>query len=161
MSQPILPLFHSAARTPSTPVQIQPATPKPRKPHQQRWDKTHGMKFPINEEQERQLRILYKRHLYQAKSITVFVTMMLRYGLRNPSVIREQDYKDTGIYKTAKPNQIEYSLIGGERGYAIEWGLSERKALHRIVISVLSYMEAGGRIDHESIQPLKPSQQKG
>lgn len=160
MSQsPIMPLFHTSNRTtPAKPIQVNPAPPKPKKPQQTRFDKTHGMKFPVTEEQDRLLRMFWKRYkeAYQATSITVFVTMMLRYGLNHPHLVQAQPYNDTGTYKTAKPNQVEYDLIGGENGVAIKWGVSERKALHRIIISVLRYMETGGRLDHASLQQFKP-----
>ncbi|MFC5449075.1 hypothetical protein ACFPOG_12450 [Paenibacillus aestuarii] len=166
----IMPLFPSNNQliqpTPTKPQQAKLEPPKTKKSQVQsqvqrspRWDKCHGMKLPVTEEQDRLLRMFWKRYkeTYEATSITVFITMMLRFGLRHPQLVKEQVYTDTGIYKTVKPNQIEYEKIGGEHGVAIEWTVSERKALHRIIISVLKFLEAGGRLDHASVQPIRPS----
>jgi hypothetical protein len=157
MNQPMFPIFNET-RNPAPAVQ-NPKTNPPRKEQKTRFDKCHPMKFPISQEEERELRRLYKRYkaTYQADSITVFTTMLLRFGLRNMQLVEDQNYKDTGIYKTVKPNQIEYNKIGGETGYAITWNLSERRALHRIVISVLKYMESGGDIGYAEVQPIRPA----
>lgn len=124
-----------------------------------RFDKTHTMRFPVTEEQEKSLRrayILYKSQ-FNNESITSFITSLLRFGLRHQELHKEIDYKDTKKYKTVKPNQIEYEMISGVHGLAIEWGLSERQALHRIVISVLIFLNEGGKLTDEEVQQIRPS----
>ncbi|MDP4084698.1 MAG: hypothetical protein Q8934_08805 [Bacillota bacterium] len=124
-----------------------------------RFDKTASMKFPVTEMESRELRRLYSfyKEDLQATSITEFFTMLLRYGLRHPELLKTHFvYENTGTYKTVKPNQIEKSLIAGGNGFAIEWGVSERKTLHHIIFSVMEYLKKGGKMKIEEIQPIRP-----
>lgn len=129
-----------------------------------RWDKTHSMKFPVTMKQEMEIRKLWKRHKSTLEvihdrdiSLTKFNTMLLRFGLRNKDIVREHLYENTGTYKTVKPNQVEYELIGGIEGMAINLGVSERRALTYIMLSVLEYMSSGGQLNYESLEPIKPN----
>lgn len=124
-----------------------------------RFDKISPRKFPVTKEEERMLRTLYLLHKVdlKANSITEFLTMMLRFGLRNPDILKHDfEYKDTKIYKTVKPNQVELEQVSGLNGWMIIWGVSERKALHHIVFSVYQYVQGGGRLRYEEVQPIKP-----
>ncbi|MDX8367159.1 hypothetical protein [Cytobacillus sp. IB215665] len=122
-----------------------------------RFDKVAVMKFPVTEEQHVQLRRQYQflKNRIDAGSITEFLTKLLRFGLKHPELIRRSiPYKNTGTYKTVKPNQIEKDMI---TDLSIEWGLSERQALQRVMVSVIGYLQRGGQIKNEEIQPYRPS----
>jgi hypothetical protein len=124
-----------------------------------RFDKTTSMKFPVSENENKEFRRLYSflKEDLRAASITEFLTMILRFGLRHPELLKNHfNYANTGSYKTVKPNQIEKKLIAGGSGFAIEWGVSERRALHNIMFSVLDYVKRGGRIKIEEVQPIRP-----
>jgi hypothetical protein len=122
-----------------------------------RFDKSAPMKFPVTEDENRQFRRLYqslKKEL-EAESITQFFTMLVRFGLRHPEMLAKfSTYKNTETHKTVKPNQIEKELL---TNLSIEWNVSERKTLHGIVFSVLEYIEKGGHLTHEKVQPFRPS----
>lgn len=122
-----------------------------------RFDKTAPMKFPVTDDENRQFRRLYRRFKDElhAASITEFFTMIVRFGLRHPEMLSFSDsYKDTGTHKTVKPNQIEKELLVD---LSIEWNVSERKTLHGVMFSVLRYIEKGGHLTHEKVQPFRPS----
>jgi hypothetical protein len=126
-----------------------------------RFDKTEAMKFPVTPEENaqfRQLWLVYKPHIKGATSITVFLTMLLRYGLRHPEIMdHDIPYENSHILKTVNPNQAEKELICGINGLTIEWQLtSNRKTLHRIMISVLRYLKRGGMLNHEEVQQIRP-----
>lgn len=140
-----------------------PAPPIVKADRKKRFDEKHPRKFPVTKEDERVLKNLYlsKREEWEVDSLTEFLTMMLRFGLRKPPhLLYEVDYKDTGIYKTVKPNRIEKELLSGINGLSIEWGISERQAIHRIVMNVLTYIQQGGEINHEKLQQIKPAARK-
>lgn len=129
-------------------------------PRETRFDKTVTMKFPVTEEENAQLRNLWLvyREPLKASSITVFLTMLLRFGLRHPDLIRSDiPYQNTKIHKTVKPNQIEKERISGVNGLTVQWQLpSDRKTVHRIIFSVLFYLRRGGTLRHEEVQPIRP-----
>lgn len=127
---------------------------------QTRFDKLSPRKFPVTKEEERMLRTLYLLYKVELKanSITEFLTMMLRFGLRHPDILKNDfDYSDTKIYKTVKPNQVELEKVSGLNGWKIDWGVSERKALYHIIFSVYQYVQNGGRLGYEEVQPIRPN----
>jgi hypothetical protein len=135
------------------------ATARPtNKPNRKtRYDKLAPRKFPVTEEENKTLRRLYKsmRGELQAKSITEFFNMLLRFGLSRPEMLHTFDsYKVTDIFKTVKPNQLEKDVL---EDLAIDWSASERKAIHGVIFSVLEYIEKGGHISYEEVQPFRPS----
>lgn len=126
---------------------------------QTRFDKTYPRKFPVSEEQNKLLRRLYILHRgnLESTSITNFLTMLLRYGIKHREVINHQiEYENTNIYKTVKPNKVEKEIISGPQGLAIDWNVSERKAIHLIIISVAYFLDNGGIINHEEVQRTRP-----
>lgn len=121
-----------------------------------RFDKASPMKFPVTDDENRQFRRLYQslKNELQAESITQFFTMLVRFGLRHHEMLRiSSTYKNTQTHKTVKPNQIEKELLGS---LSIEWNVSERKMLHGVVFSVLRYIEKGGHLTREKVQPFRP-----
>lgn len=140
-------------------VNIYSKTKVPVQTRQTRFDKLSPRKFPVTKEEERMLRTLYLLHKVELKanSITEFLTMMIRFGLRHPDILKHDfEYTDTKLYKTVKPNQVELEKVSGIKGWMIDWGVSERKALHHIVFSVCQYIQGGGRLGYEEVQPIKP-----
>lgn len=133
---------------------------KPKSVSKTRFDKTSTIKFPVSEAENAYFRYFWKVYKEQisAGSITVFLTMLFRFGLRHQEVINHSiDYKDTKIYKTLKPNQLEKEMISGVYGLTIEWQLSsDRKTVHRIMLSVLQYLIDGGSLNYEEIQQFRP-----
>ncbi|MFP3471459.1 hypothetical protein R0J90_15570, partial [Micrococcus sp. SIMBA_144] len=76
------------------------------------------------------------------------------FGLRHPEILGPSDsYQNTDIKKTVKPNQIEKEMI---EDLAIAWNSSERKALHGVIFSVLNYLDQGGELNIEKVQPFRP-----
>ncbi|MBT2757966.1 hypothetical protein J7E71_19015 [Mesobacillus foraminis] len=122
-----------------------------------RFDKTAPMKFPVTEDEHRRLRWMYQtlKTEVKAESITHFFTMLVRFGFRHPDLLGPpSSYKNTDTHKTVKPNQVEKEML---TRLSIQWNLSERKTLYGVVFSVLSYIEKGGRLAHEEVQPFRPS----
>jgi hypothetical protein len=153
------PIFRELHESPKThPKKISPVETKQRKT---RFDKTHDIKIPLSELEKQRLMAFYKQ--YKAKgmtsSLTVFNTQLLRFMLRNSDLIDwDLPYKDTKRYVHVKPNQIEYNLIGGADGYSIRKGIfSERKCTYLIIASGLRYLERGGVMSEEQIQPIRPA----
>jgi hypothetical protein len=152
---PIAPLFFDEEQT-------HPKSP-PKSPlkdtggdRKTRFDKTAAMKFPVTEDEHRQLRWIYQtlKTELQAESITHFFTMLVRFGLRHPDLLgAPSTYRNTNTHKTVKPNQIEKEML---TRLSIQWNLSERKTLHGVVFSVLRYIEKGGHLTHEKVQPFRP-----
>jgi hypothetical protein len=121
-----------------------------------RFDKTAPMKFPVTDDENRKFRRLYQslKDELKAESITQFLTMIVRFGLRHPEMLRKPSiYKNTETHKTVKPNQIEKELL---TDLSIEWNISERKTLHGVVFSVLGYIEKGGDLSRAKVQPFRP-----
>lgn len=123
-----------------------------------RFDKVAPMQFPVTPEENKRFRRLfleYKDKL-QADSITHFRTMLVRFGLRHPEMLsRSLDYKNTTSHKPVKPNQIEKSLLVD---LSIDWDTSERRALHGVIFSVMNYLDKGGELTYEKVQPFRPSE---
>jgi hypothetical protein len=150
--KPIAPIFLSGLD------EKRPAA-RPSNTRKTRFDKTSPMKFPVTEEENIKLRRLFQSFNRNDKgvrpeSITELFAMIVRFGLRHQEMLRPADqYQNTEIKKTMKPNQLEKQMI---EDLAIEWNVSERRALHGIVFSVVSYLDKGGRLDHEKVQPFRP-----
>jgi hypothetical protein len=130
-----------------------------------RFDKKHPMRFPVTKEEAVSFTRFYKidKEYLQGHrenlTITDYLSMMLRFGLRNQELIDHDIlYKDTGEYRTVKPNQVEHDMIASPNGLALQWEIIyERRALHRIMISVLHYRQRGGRLVYEEVQPIRPT----
>lgn len=126
-----------------------------------RFDKTSPMKFPVTEEENIKLRRLFQSFSRNDKgirpaSITELFIMMVRFGLRHPEMLQPaSEYQNTEIKKTVKPNQLEKQMI---EDLAIDWNVSERRALHGIVFSVLGFLDKGGSLGNEKVQPFRPNE---
>ncbi len=123
-----------------------------------RYDKKAVMRFPVTEEQHKQLRTAFAKAKSEPgsapESITEFLIMVVRFGLRHPEMLSPVDPYENGVNKkTVKPNQVEKSMI---EELAIEWNVSERRAVHGIVLSVLAYLSKGGVLKDEKVQPFRP-----
>jgi len=123
-----------------------------------RYDKKAVMRFPVTEEQHKQLRTAFAKAKRAPgcapESITEFLIMVVRFGLRHPEMLSLVDPYENGVNKkTVKPNQVEKGMI---EELAIEWNVSERRAVHGIVLSVLSYLSKGGVLKDEKVQPFRP-----
>jgi hypothetical protein len=152
--KPIAPLLFDEKKEQAKKNSVAHPVDKKRKP---RFDKVSSMKFPVTEGENRQFRRLYRdlKEQLKAETITEFFTMMVRFGLRHPEMLSFSDsYKDTGTHKTVKPNQIEKEKLVD---LSIDWNVSERKALHGVMFSVLRYIEKGGDLTREKVQPFRPS----
>ena len=139
---------------------LQPVRPTSSGPDRKtRYDKQAVLKFPVTEEQHKQLRYSYveaknKKGPQSPKSITEYLVQLVRFGLRHPEILgQSNEYAHGGNMKTVKPNQIEKSMI---EKVAIDWNSSERRAVHGIVFSVLSYLSKGGVLTYEKVQPFRP-----
>jgi hypothetical protein len=126
-----------------------------------RYDKKTTLKFPVTDDENAQFRSLFKayqQHIGPDLTMTSFLTMVFRYGLRHPNIINHGlVYKDTKIHKTLKPNQIEKELVSGKKGLTVMWKMrSDRKTTHRLMISMLHYLLNGGTLSNEGVQPFKP-----
>ncbi|MFS8189528.1 hypothetical protein ACMG4J_22730 [Rossellomorea marisflavi] len=124
-----------------------------------RYDKKAVMRFPVTEEQHKQLRTAFAKAKREPgpspESITEFLIMVVRFGLRHPEMLSLVDPYENGVNKkTVKPNQVEKSMI---EELAIDWNVSERRAVHGIVLSVLNYLSKGGVLRDEKVQPFRPS----
>lgn len=143
---------------------------KKRKAYKTRKDKTTPLKFPVTEEQEASFRmfwLLYKddwndiwkqdNRTGNDLTITAFLTMVYRFGIRHPElIIHDLPYQDTKIHKTVKLNQIEKDKLCGINGLTVQWKLrSNRKSLHRVMISILHYLQNGGLLIYEEVQPIR------
>jgi hypothetical protein len=152
---------------PIAPVQIRGADkiePKLSSDRKTRFDKTTPLKFPVTEEDNIRLRKLFQsmkreetiERVHVPNSITEMFIMMVRFGLRHPEILKpSEEYQNTPIKKTVKPNQIEKRMI---EDIAIDWNISERRAVHGIVFSVLAYLSKGGDLSHEKVKPIRPNE---
>ncbi|WP_430508388.1 hypothetical protein [Rossellomorea marisflavi] len=143
-------------KTPARPTRsVSPETPR-----KTRYDKKSVMRFPVTEEQHKQLRTAYMKAKREPggatpESITEFLIMVVRFGLHHPEMLSLVDPYENGVNKkTVKPNQVEKSMI---EELAIDWNVSERRAVHGIVLSVLGYLSKGGVLKNEKVQPFRPS----
>ncbi|QHE63948.1 hypothetical protein FHE72_23440 (plasmid) [Rossellomorea vietnamensis] len=152
--KPIAPIFLN------DPVEKRAAA-RPSNSRKTRFDKTAPMKFPVTEEENIKLRRLFQSFNRNDKgirsaSITELFVMLVRFGLRHQEMLRPADeYQNTVIKKTVKPNQLEKRMI---EDLAIEWNVSERRALHGIVFSVINYLDRGGSLVYEKVQPFRPNE---
>lgn len=130
------PIFNEKVIKPKSPAT---STPQP-KQRKTRSDKCHDIKFPVTPEERAALRTLAKQ---RGVTVTRLATELLLDGLQRQWMIDHSlPYKDTKQYMHVKPIQIYYHQV---EQLAIEWGISERRAVHRIVISVLRYV-LGGKV---------------
>ncbi|NDI36619.1 hypothetical protein [Chengkuizengella sediminis] len=158
MSEIILPITSTSINQNNKSINLPNKTKSEVKNRKSRSDKLFPRKFPVSDEMRKEIRkwfIVYKK-VCRTESITEFNTMLLRFGFRNLDILRNDfKYVDSGIYKTVKPNKLEKSYITDIGGLVDEWGVSERKAIHQIICSVLVYLQNGGGLTYEEIQPIK------
>lgn len=126
-----------------------------------RFDKLHPRKFAVTYEQNRVLTNLFlaNKQKWKAKSITEFLTMLLRIGLRRPDLVNKDILyvTKTPFYKTVKPNTYEKEILSGIDGLSIKFALfNERATIHRCILNIVDYIQRGGIVRYEEIQPLKP-----
>lgn len=101
-----------------------------------RSDKRHDIKFPVTPAQKEMLRLLSKKNRIRETSMT---TKLLSISLREITVLPDYEYHDTKKYMHVKPNQLEYERIVE---FAIRYGISERKVVTLLMMSVLKRNEA-------------------
>lgn len=114
-----------------------------------RSDKTHSIKFPVTPVSQMKLRshLRQAKRLYPHKNLTqtTFNTLLLRYGMNHPEIIKwNQPYRDTKVYMHTKILKKEYEIYFGPHGFSVQKNMSDRKAVHHIILSVLSWLERGG-----------------
>lgn len=118
-------------------------------------DKTHNVKFPVTSVVQLKLKSHCKQaaRIYRALgkeplSQTKFNTLLLRYGLKNNRILRwDHEYKDTKVYMHTNVLETEFEEIGGPHGLSVRKGLSDRKVVYQVMLSVLSWLEGGGSIE--------------
>jgi hypothetical protein len=148
------PLFNNNFSTSSS-IANENQTKKLTKPRAFRKDKTHNIKFPVDSVTQMKLRSYCKQLericRQQGKepiSQTKFNTLLLRYGLKNDSLIGwNGEYHDSKVYMHTNVLETEYIEIGGPYGLAIQKNLSDRKVVYHIIHSVLKWLEGEGRIE--------------
>lgn len=129
---------------------------KTKKARKTRIDKTHKLKFPVTTIEKMKLQSLCKQVQRAQKNKgldpiqqTKLNTLLLQYGLNNQHIlIWDWPYQDSKQYMHT--NLIENLFereIGGPFGLAIQKGLSERKTVYMIIMSVLKWLEGGGNIE--------------
>jgi hypothetical protein len=118
-------------------------------------DKTHNIKFPVTPIVQLKLKShckqaarLYRGLTKESLSQTKFNTFLLRYGLKNDYIQRwDHEYKDTKVYMHTNILETEYEEIGGPHGLSVRKGLSDRKVVYQVMLSVLNWLEGGGEIE--------------
>lgn len=118
-------------------------------------DKTHNIKFPVTSVVQLKLKSHCKQaaRLFRAVgkeplSQTKFNTLLLRYGLRKEHLQRwNHEYKDTKVYMHTNVLETEYEEIGGPHGFSVRKGLSDRKVVYQVMLSVLNWLEGEGDIE--------------
>lgn len=123
-----------------------------------REDKCHPIKFPLSKDEQIRLKVACKKAELIYKDIygydqkltqTHFNTLLLRYALKQldiESIDWKRIYKDTNLYLHTKPTEIEYQLIGGPDGLATINGISERKLVYYLVLTIFEILERQGAI---------------
>lgn len=140
-------------------------TQQPVKSRRTRSDKCHDIKFPVTLEEKVRLKIACKQSdfFYKKKkglnvkiTQTRFNTLLLRYALKNLSIVKwDRQYSDSPTYMHTKPLESEYDEIGGIYGLANVYGLSERKTVYCLVISALEWIESDKRDENYEIHKNK------
>jgi hypothetical protein len=129
---------------------------KSSKPRKIRSDKTHTIKFPVNEIERMKLRSLCKQVKLmleeQGKPTieqTKFNTLLLQYALDNQHLISfDLPYKDSKNYMHTSILRTQYEReIGGPHGLNVRKGMSDRKIAYMGVISILNWLERDGDIE--------------
>lgn len=95
-----------------------------------RSDKCDTIRIPVEEETRRVMRTLAASSGYRDRQ-TAFNTALLLQALKTPYDAPEREYKDSGQYMTVKPTQIPSEQIND---LAISWGVSRRRAAHRLLM---------------------------
>lgn len=151
----INPLFSNNEITKTKQKPAKPTQNKPPRIRSVRKDKCRNVKFPINNITQMKLKSLAKQasRLYRAQgkeplSQTKFNTFLLRFGLENESLVYwDHEYKDTKVYMHTNILETEYENIGGPHGLSVRKGLSDRKVVYHIMLSVLKWLEGEGSLE--------------
>ena len=120
-----------------------------------RKDKTHNIKFPVSVRMQmslkstlKQANLLLKSQGTEPLSQTKFNTLLLRYGLQHPEILKwSTKYQDTKVYMHTNLFETEYDEIGGPHGLSIQKNLSDRKVVFHILLSVIYWMEGEGSVE--------------
>jgi len=148
---------------PSTTLKQTPQRPNTntKKVRKTRWDKKQNIKFPVNQELQRELKRGRKRCLVFHPSYrdeltqTKFNSQLLIFALDNPSIVQwNLQYKDTPTYMHCMVTQPVFEEINGIYGLCDEHNLSIRKCTFMLVISALNHLERKGDYN-EIIQQIK------
>lgn len=102
-------------------------------PRKIRSDKTITIKFPITEEERRELRKAAIA-LGMGKRQTAYNTFLLLNSVREADETMEISYKDSGQYMTVNPILAVNERI---QELMLQWGTSKREAVHRLMICAL------------------------
>jgi len=135
-----------------------PAATKSEKPIRTRSiriDKCRNVKFPIDTIMQMKLKSFAKQAARinrtkgkEALSQTKFNTLLLRYGLEHGSILGwDHEYKDTKVYMHTNILETEYEEIGGPHGLSVRKGLSDRKVVFHIMLSVIKWLEGEGSLE--------------
>lgn len=123
---------------------------KPKNKRSPRSDKGHPVKFPVKLEHQIKFKSSLKRFKFHFPEIeikqTKYNTLLLWYALDNVHIVDwEMEYIGTSEHHmTTKLPEYRFLEIGGENGLAMIKGLSDRKAVFKMTISALNYIEKGG-----------------
>jgi hypothetical protein len=117
---------------PREPLETKKEPPK-ETPRKVRSDKTTSIKFPVTEEERRELRLAAMIAGLGEKQ-TMYNTSLLLKTLSDAARIPPITYKDTGQYMTVNPVQEANERIVQ---LMLQWGTSKREAVHRLIISAL------------------------
>jgi hypothetical protein len=129
---------------------------KSTKPRKIRSDKTHTIKFPVNEIERMKLRSLCKQVKLKLKEQgkptieqTKLNTLLLKYALDNQHLITfDLPYKDSKNYMHTNILLTQYEReIGGPHGLNVRKGMSDRKIVYMSVMSILNWLERDGDIE--------------
>lgn len=127
-----------------------------KKARKTRIDKTHKLKFPVTNIEKMKLQSLCKQvqRTLKARGFepiqqTKLNTLLLQYGISNQTIISwDWPYQDSKQYMHTNLIELDFEReIGGPYGLAIQKGLSERKTVYMVIMSVLKWLEGGGNIE--------------
>lgn len=105
----------------------------PNQPKRSHKDKFKNIKIPVNESELKDIRYAA---FHSGITVADYVEQLLRDGFDRGYItdLPEQHYQDTKRYVNGWMKNEEYNYL---RELAIEWGVSIRKAAHRILIHML------------------------
>lgn len=105
----------------------------PKAPKRSHKDKYQNIKIPVNDSELKQIRYAA---FHDGITVADYVEQLLRDAFERPYIteLPEQSYEDTKRYANGWLKREEYDYL---RELAIEWGVSIRKAAHRIMIHMM------------------------